>query len=99
MKKIIVKMPQRKPQSGLSQIVQGLILYGMYFGIGHWLSGNGLMSTLLSPSGTPSFGAVAAALVYVLLRLFMLAFLPAMIVWRIWHAMASKIWDPSAMDR
>ena len=90
MKKIIIKMPQRKPQSGRSQIIQGLMLYGIYIALGHWLSGNGMMSTLLSPSGAPSFGAVAAALIYVLLRLFMLAFLPAVIVCRVWNAVAKK---------
>lgn len=95
MKKIVVKMPQRKPQSGFSQLVQGLILYGIYVALGYWLSGNGLMSTLLSPSGTPSFGAVAVALIYVLLRLFILAFLPAVIVCRIWNMVASKIWNTS----
>ena len=85
---------KRKPPTARSEIIQAIILCCGYFALGRWFAATGWMSILLSPSGNPPFGIVAAALAYILLRLFVLLILPGMILARVWHFMSPRLLKP-----
>jgi len=72
-----------KRPSVKAEITQVILFYAGYVALGWCLAGNGMMAVLLSPSGTPSMGAVFLAMSYVLMRLFALLILPGLIVARI----------------
>jgi len=74
---------ENKRPSIKSEVAQVIGFYVGYIGLGWFLAGNGMMAVLLSPSGTPSIGAVFLAMAYVLMRLFALLILPGLIVARV----------------
>ena len=85
---------KRKPPTARSEVIQAVILCIGYIALGRWFAATGWMSILLSPSGNPPFGIVAAALAYILLRLFVLLVLPGLFVARVWHFLSARFWKP-----
>jgi len=85
-----VTQASRKRPSVKTEVAQVILFYAGYVALGWFLAGNGMMAVLLSPSGTPSMGAVFVAMAYVVMRLFALLILPGLIVARIGMALVKR---------
>lgn len=65
--------------------VQIALAYIIYLVMGYWLAGNSGLSVLIAPNPHMSTIMVAIAFGYIMLRLFILIFLPGIILLKLWN--------------